>query len=42
LGTWETSKEHDENMLGAHWEQGRKTKNNCTHLALKGKKKGQS
>jgi hypothetical protein len=24
-----TSKEHDENMLGTHWEQGRKTKNNC-------------
>jgi len=39
LGTWETSKEHDDNMLGTHQEQGRKIKNNCTHLALKGKKK---
>jgi hypothetical protein len=42
LGTWGTSKEHDDNMLGTHLEQGRKTKNNPTHLALKGKKKGQS
>jgi hypothetical protein len=39
LGTWETSKEHDDNMLGTHQEQGRKTKNNYTHFALKGKKR---
>jgi hypothetical protein len=39
LGTWEISKEHDENMLGTHWEQGRKTKNNCTYVAPKGKKR---
>jgi hypothetical protein len=26
LRTWGTSREHDEKMLGTHWDQGRKTK----------------
>jgi hypothetical protein len=26
-----TSREQNENMLGTHWEQGRKTKNNSLH-----------
>jgi len=26
LGIWGTSREHDENMLGTHWEQGRSKK----------------
>jgi hypothetical protein len=26
LGTWGISLEDDDNMLGTHWEQGRKTK----------------
>jgi len=28
LGTWGISLSDDENMLGTHWEQGRKTKKN--------------
>jgi len=31
LQTFGTSREHHENMLKTHWEQGRKTKNNSTH-----------
>jgi len=27
LRAWGISREHDENILGTHWEQGRKTKN---------------
>jgi hypothetical protein len=31
LGTWGISLEDDENMLGTHWEQGRKTKKKLPH-----------
>jgi hypothetical protein len=39
LGTWGTSRKHDENMLGTHWEQGRKTKKNSPHPTHKRKNK---
>jgi hypothetical protein len=37
LRAWGISREHDENMLGTHWEQGRKTKNASPPLPPKGK-----
>jgi len=41
LGNLGTSKKHDENMLGTHYEQGRekKLKKNCPHLTPKRKNK---
>ncbi len=40
LGTWGISLSDDENMLGTHWEQGRKTKNNPPNPTPKRKKQG--